>query len=977
MKPSASPPLRLLLLAAALFAALPAPAAASAIDDVLLARTLGDDDAERIALRAALAEVGERSSAAYPLHERLRALYSDAGEFAQAIATTKRQLEIASSPGQRLGPLIALASLYGGLHQMDQAHNALAELEQVITKLRSTRRWATSGAWWQAGLAKTKASLAMQAGQLEKAEDGWRACLSSAEAALKEQPEREGGSYFVDCNRGLLLVLMAHGQLAAAGQVADQLRMAAERMVEVKQRSSVRIRVNQTLGTLAMEQGKLELAEKLLRESLTGITAAGSSGRSVRGTTTYKLLAQLEMLRGNWPAALDWHGQRAALVKEMGDDRGQIGPSNPEYGYTLLRVGQTQEALSMLRRVAKKRDELYAPDALAALEAHAFLGLALYASGDLAGARRELQSTVPKILEVSKGERSSSDAGVLRTARLNWLLDGYIAVLAEYASGKVPGTGNAEMAAASDEAFRMADLARASTVQSALAASASRARISDPALAELARQEQDLQRELSALADAIGNLLSRGRVAEQDGIVANMRAQLASLRTTHAQTLGRIEARFPDYAALLNPRPVGIAAVQALLKPGEAVLSLYTGSERSVVWAIPAQGQPVMATVALPRAELEQKVASLRAALDPAAEVAGDLPRYPFALSHELYAALLAPVAAGWQDARELIVIAHGRLGQLPLSVLTTGPFHSPAAKLPFAEMAAAPWLIKRVGIAQLPAAIALPALRSARRDSVAPLAFAGFGDPLFSAARAKSASSLPSTTRGTIARRSLKLLRSSGSLPDFGASINFALLPPLPDTALEINEVATVLAAERKRDVFLQRRASEAVVKATDLSPYRVLMFATHGLTSGEMPGIYQPALALSNPALTGEGDGEDGLLTMEEILGLRLNAEWVVLSACNSGAAGGQSNESVSGLGRAFFYAGAQSLLVTNWSVETESARLLTTEAFRRQAAEPGLSRALALQQSSLALMTQSAGKHYSYAHPMFWAPYTLVGR
>ncbi|MBK6636611.1 MAG: hypothetical protein IPG34_02380 [Rhodocyclaceae bacterium] len=653
MKPSASPRLRPLLRTAALLAtllgSLPAPVTASALDDVLLARTLGDDDAERSALRAALAEVGERTSAAYPLHERLRSLYSDAGEYTQAIGTSRLQLDIAAGPGQRFGPLISLVGLYGSLNQLDQAHAALSELEQLMTKLRAGPRWAINGAWWQAGLAKAKASLAMSAGQLEKAEEGWRACLSSAESALIAQPEREGSGYFVDCNRGLLLVLMAHGQLAAAGQVADQLRMAAERMVEVKQRSSVRIRVNQTLGTLAMEQGKLELAEKLLRESITGIAAAGSSGRSVRGATTYKLLAQLAMLRANWPAALAWHEQRAALVKDMGDDRGQIGPSNPEYGYTLLRVGQTQEALTMLRRVAGKRDELYAPDALAALEAHAFFGLALYASGDVPAARRELQSSVPKLLEVSKGERSSSDAGVLRTARLNWLLDGYIAVLAEYASGKVPGTGNAEMAAASDEAFRMADLARASTVQSALAASASRARISDPALAELARQEQDLQRELSALADAIGNLLARGRVAEQDGIVATMRTQLASLRTTHAQTLARIEARFPDYAALLNPRPVGIAAVQALLKPGEAVLSLYAGSERSVVWAIPAQGPPIMTTVALPRAELEQKVASLRAALDPLADVAGDLPRYPFALSHELYERLLAPVVAGWQ----------------------------------------------------------------------------------------------------------------------------------------------------------------------------------------------------------------------------------------------------------------------------------------------------------------------------------------
>ena len=116
--------------------------------------------------------------------------------------------------------------------------------------------------------------------------------------------------------------------------------------------------------------------------------------------------------------------------------------------------------------------------------------------------------------------------------------------------------------------------------------------------------------------------------------------------------------------------------------------------------------------------------------------------------------------------------------------------------------------------------------------------------------------------------------------------------------------------------------------------------------------------------------------MLTMEEILGLKLRADWVVLSACNTAAASGLSSESVSGLGRAFFYAGARALLVTNWAVETESARLLTTEAFRRQSADPAMSRARALQQSSLALMQKSAGKDYSYAHPMFWAPYSLVG-
>ncbi|MBP6482881.1 MAG: CHAT domain-containing protein [Pseudomonadales bacterium] len=80
--------------------------------------------------------------------------------------------------------------------------------------------------------------------------------------------------------------------------------------------------------------------------------------------------------------------------------------------------------------------------------------------------------------------------------------------------------------------------------------------------------------------------------------------------------------------------------------------------------------------------------------------------------------------------------------------------------------------------------------------------------------------------------------------------------------------------------------------------------------------------------------------MLTMEEVLGLRLDADWVVLLACNTAAAGRQSGESISGLGRAFFYAGARALLVTHWAVETESARMLTTEMFRLLAAEPGLS-------------------------------------
>ena len=119
-----------------------------------------------------------------------------------------------------------------------------------------------------------------------------------------------------------------------------------------------------------------------------------------------------------------------------------------------------------------------------------------------------------------------------------------------------------------------------------------------------------------------------------------------------------------------------------------------------------------------------------------------------------------------------------------------------------------------------------------------------------------------------------------------------------------------------------------------------------------------------------------------MEEILALKLDADWVVLSACNTGAGAGAGAEAASGLGRAFFYAGTRALLVTNWSVHSQSARELTTDLFRRQTANPKLSRSEALRQAMMALLDgkgfidEKGTTLFTYAHPLFWAPYTIIG-
>jgi len=217
---------------------------------------------------------------------------------------------------------------------------------------------------------------------------------------------------------------------------------------------------------------------------------------------------------------------------------------------------------------------------------------------------------------------------------------------------------------------------------------------------------------------------------------------------------------------------------------------------------------------------------------------------------------------------------------------------------------------------------------------------------------------------------------------PDVDVVTNLlAMLPQLPDTRDEILGMARAMGADVEKDVFFGRAANEETVKSLDLTKYRVIAFATHGLLPRDLDGLTQPALALTAPQVAKvEGDG---LLTMEKILALRMNADWVVLSACNTANGAGTGAEAISGLGRAFFYAGARALLVTHWPVETRAARTLTTELFQRQAADAGVSRAKALQQT-MNWMIDGSGitdpatgtQLFSFAHPIFWAPFALVG-
>ena len=154
--------------------------------------------------------------------------------------------------------------------------------------------------------------------------------------------------------------------------------------------------------------------------------------------------------------------------------------------------------------------------------------------------------------------------------------------------------------------------------------------------------------------------------------------------------------------------------------------------------------------------------------------------------------------------------------------------------------------------------------------------------------------------------------------------------------------------------------------MRAADLSRYRYLTFATHGILDRTVPYIKEPALVLTQ---VGNPEGYDGFLTMSEVMGLKLDAEVVALTACETGVGKNVSGEGVMGMGRAFQYAGAQNVLVSLWSVAETSATQLTSAFFKHLKEGNDPKEAIRLARNEI--------RRQGYEHPFYWASFILFGK
>lgn len=509
-------------------------------------------------------------------------------------------------------------------------------------------------------------------------------------------------------------------------------------------------------------------------------------------------------------------------------------------------------------------------------------------------------------------------------------------------------------AALAAEGLEMAQWAVQSSAAAAVQQMALRFASGDNALASLVRERQDLAAVSHANDKLLVEALAKPAGKRNQAAIENLRRQIEDTRSKLAEVSARLEREFPDYAALSRPKPLAVKDIQPLLADDEALVILATADKKSYVWAITKNGAD-WKELTITAAELAKKVSYLRGLLD-----FHSLKPFDARASFQLYQTILAPVEDMLRGKPRLSFVLDGALTSLPPQLLVT---RDPTGK----ALKDVDWLIRTHAITVLPSVESLKVLRGKSAIAYAAKPLIGFANPVFNPDAQRLAQNTAVVADVTAARG------IRGTVADL-TELKMAL-PALPETGTELRKVAASVHAD-PADVILGADATETRVKSEKLDQFRIVYFATHGLLAGDVADFAklnaEPALVLSLPAHPSELD--DGLLTASEVAQLKLNADWVVLSACNTASAERPGAEALSGLARAFFYAGARSLVVSNWEVDSDSAVALMTGTFAALAANPKLSHAEALQKSMLAMINNT--QRPDWADPKYWAPFVVVG-
>ena len=702
------------------------------------------------------------------------------------------------------------------------------------------------------------------------------------------------------------------GDMAAAEQAyVEALKLSVEAKDEANQSS-----VLQSLGDLYTKQGKLSEALSVSQQAL----ALGEKRADLANQLgALNSLSALHRQMGDAPKAMEYV-QRSLKILEGRPNPLWEGESSNNLGLLHLRFNEFQQALTAFRKTLAIDPSTMSPRIV--WQAHSGLADTYVQLGQLDQAREHYQQAI----EVMENVRARVGGEAEKVGFFQDKIEVFKKQVAVLLDPRLKGVATDRAA----EAFNYAERARARAFFDLL--TEAKVDVEQNVTPDLLKRKEELQRRISQLTAQLIKERSQEPARQDKTKIAELDKSLSQADGELSDWLRELRSRNPRYAALKYPQPATLAATQRLLGSDTVLLSYSLAEPTSFLFAVSGDDFQVKRLPA--EKTLRESVQKLLVAItDKNNPAPAEYRRHAQHLTQQL----LQPVSRMLTGKKSLVIVPDGSLHRLPFEALFL-----PGSTVARGDFRQLPYLIRRFAVSYAPSASVLAELQNESRET-AVKGFIAFGDPLY---------------KQPVADTNASALRATVT----AGRIN---LQPLPYSREEVSAIAQLF-ADDQRELFLGEAASEENVKTPErLSRYRMVHFSTHGYVNETRPRF--SGLLLSQPQSS--SGVEDGLLSAYEIFNLKLKADLVVLSACETGLGKEVRGEGLMSLMRAFIYAGTPSVVVSLWKVTDESSADLMVR-FYRHLKKGGVSKSEALRQAQLETINDNG-------FPFFWAPFILVGK
>lgn len=678
----------------------------------------------------------------------------------------------------------------------------------------------------------------------------------------------------------------------------------------------------------------------------------------------FRSLGSLYALKGEYQKSFEYYEQAVSIIKSgINKPMGASFLNNIAKDY--YRAGETQKALDLLNEaLTASRDREQQAVSAASLYEIARIERDL---GNFNNARNRIEETL-RIVESIRGGITALEGRASYFSTVKPYYDFYIDLLMQ-AHKSQPEKGFDEMALAASEKSRSRSLLDL--------LSQARIDIKQGVDAALLRREQQVRERLIEKANQQSRLLL-GKYTKEEA--EKIKAEVSNLTAEYEAVQAEIRNKSPRYAALTQPISLNAKQIQQLLNSGTVLLEYSLGEKKSYLWVvssdsvtsfdlpsreeIEAQARKVYELLTVrnenPKGETDaQRIARIKAAEEEYPKAAAKLSRI-----------LLAPVASQIANKR-LLIVPDGTLNYIPFSALPLPKSEESAGNLQLLSL--------DHEIVKLPSASILALLREETQNrKPAPKTLAVFADPVFNKTDVRANSTTAARTGGN-AKRNNTALKTNTEIekPSFSRDFERAIsdvglrsgesigLPRLPFSRREADSIFKV-APKNLSLKEVDFDASKQVVFDSSLEQYRILHFATHGLLNSQHPELSGIVLSLVDK----KGGEIDGFLRLQDIYNLKLSADLVVLSACNTALGKDVKGEGLIGLTRGFMYAGAPRVVASLWKVDDAATAEFMSIFYKKMLAE-NLRPAAALRAAQMEMMKQTRWKS-----PYYWAPFIIQG-